>query len=97
MKIPDKVKIGGLTYTVSETENITLGCDYSGEILYRDLKMNLRPGARGQMERSFIHELVHGIFDNLGYTSRDEKKIDELAGAFYALIVDNPGLFEREG
>lgn len=95
MKIPGKVKIGGLTYTVAETENITLGCDYSGEILYRDLKINIRPMAREQMERSFVHELVHGVFDNLGYTDHDEKKIDELAGALYALITDNPDMFKE--
>jgi hypothetical protein len=93
MKIPGAVKIGGLTYVVSETKNITLGANYNAEILYRDLKINLRPMAKEQKERAFLHEALHGIYDNLGYTEHDEKQIDELAGTFYALIADNPEMF----
>lgn len=33
MKIPATVKIGGLIYTVTETQNITLGSNYKAEIL----------------------------------------------------------------
>jgi hypothetical protein len=94
MQVPEKVKIGGLVYDVVETENITLGTDYNAEILYASLKINLRPMARAQKERTFLHEVLHGIFDNLGYTGGDdEKRVDELAGALYALIVDNPKMF----
>jgi hypothetical protein len=96
MKIPEKVKIGGLTYTVEETQHITFGSDYNGEVLYRDLKINLRPTARACMERTFLHEIIHAVFRNLGYTEHDEGKVDELAGALYALIVDNPEVFAME-
>lgn len=44
--IPATIKIGGLTYTITETQNITLGNDYNGEILYRELKINVRPMER---------------------------------------------------
>lgn len=94
MRIPDRVKIGGLTYTVTETPNITLGREYGGEIFYETLRINIRPVGSGKKERIFLHEVLHGIFDNLGYTDHDEKKIDELAGALYALIVDNPDMFK---
>lgn len=50
INIPSAVKIGGLTYTVTETQNITLGSDYNGEILYRELQINIRPMARAQQE-----------------------------------------------
>ncbi|KAF5051093.1 hypothetical protein DSECCO2_422530 [anaerobic digester metagenome] len=93
MKIPDKIKIGGLIYTVMETENITLGMNYNAEILYGSLRINLRSMAKGQKERTFLHEVIHGIYDNLGYINHDEKKIDELASALYALIIDNPDMF----
>lgn len=46
------------------------------------------------MEADFLHELVHGIFDHLGYTDHDEKKIDELANVLHMVIVDNPEIFE---
>ena len=94
MRIPSKIKIGGLTYEVVETENITLGIDYNAEILYQSSKINIRPnGSKEQKERTFLHEVIHGIYDNLGYIDHNEKQIDELAGAFYALIVDNPNMF----
>jgi len=97
MKIPSKVKIGGLVYTVKETNTLSLGTNYSGEILYSDLCINIRSScARQQRERSFIHEVIHGIFDNLGYYDHDEKKIDELAGALYSFIIDNPEIFETK-
>lgn len=96
MKIPQKIKIGGKTYEVSITENLTLGCDYSGEILYNDLKINIRPSATAKMEADFIHELIHGIYAHLGYSEHDEKHIEELAEALYAVIVDNPDLFTKD-
>ena len=97
MKIPKKIKIGGLTYTVEETENIVLGCDYNAEILYESQKINIRPTlGKQQKQRTLIHEIVHGIYDNLGYSKHDEKVIDEMAGALYALIVDNPEMFTSE-
>jgi hypothetical protein len=97
MKIPGKIKIGGLTYAVEETEHITLGTGCCGETLFLDLKINIRPSAREHMERTFWHEVFHAIYDNLGYTQHDEKQIDELAGALYGIIKDNPGIFENIG
>ena len=48
------------------------------------------------MEADFIHEAVHGLFAHLGYSDHDEKKVEELAGALYALIQDNPEMFKEE-
>ncbi len=97
MKIPNKVKIGGITYTVNtDVERFLLGDDMSGEILFRDAEISIRKGLEPQVaERTFIHEVLHGIHANLGYMNGgEEDKIDELAGALYALIVDNPGIFK---
>lgn len=41
----------------------------------------------------FVHEMLHAICNNLGYREHDEKKIDELAQALYAVFVDNPEMF----
>jgi len=95
MIIPRSVKIGALTYKVNITENLVLGCDYGGEILYDSLNINIRPMAPERMEQSFLHEVCHGIFDHLGYVEHDEKKIDELAGSLHELIVANPEMFEN--
>ena len=97
MNIPEKVKIGGVTYAVEITENLNLGkANYSGEIDYINLVIRVCPYAQKKMEVDFIHELLHGIFDHLGYSDHDEKKIDELAHALYMVIEDNPDMFREE-
>ncbi len=46
------------------------------------------------MEGDFLHEMIHAIYDFLGYSEHDEKKIDELANALHMVIKDNPEMFE---
>lgn len=94
MKIPKQIKIGGKVYNVEITDRLNLGCvNYSAEIDYVNLVIRIVPTAKGKMEADFIHEMVHGIFDHLGYANHDEKKIDELANALYMVIQDNPEMF----
>lgn len=95
MKIPDKVKIGGITYAVKTgVERLISGQDYSADIDYINSVIEIGKGNEGQhAERDFLHEVIHGIYSNLGYKTHDEKQIDEMAGALYALIVDNPEMF----
>ena len=96
MKIPEKVKIGGLIYTVEVTERLSLGVDCAGEIIYSELAIRVRPAAQAGMEQTFIHELTHAIYEFLGYRNHDEKQVDEFASVLHALITDNPGLFAEE-
>lgn len=97
MKIPKKLKIGGVTYEVQETKNLTLGnANYSGEIDYTDCVIRICPCNPQKMKADFCHEMVHGILDHLGYTDHDEKKVDELAKALYMVFEDNPEMFEKE-
>lgn len=98
MKIPKTVKIGGKVYDVEITDKFNLGnVNVSAEILYNDLVIRVSPQqAPGKMEADFIHELIHGIYDFLGYRNHDEKRIDELAQALYMVIMDNPDIFEDD-
>lgn len=97
MRIPESVKIGGKVYDVELTDRLTLGsANYSGEIDYTGLAIRICPSAKGKMEADFLHELMHGIADHLGYDSHDEKKIDEMANALYMVIQDNPDMFRPE-
>ena len=96
MKIPKKVKIGGLTYTVEITKNLDLGnANYAAEIVYSDLAIRIRPQAKERMEADLLHEIVHGIYRRLGYEEHDERVIEELAQSLYALIKDNPKMFKE--
>lgn len=98
MKIPKTVKIGGKVYDVEITDKFDLGSvNVSAEISYVDLAIRVSPNqASGKMEADFIHELIHGIYDFLGYKDHDEKCVDELAQALYMVIVDNPDIFEND-
>ncbi len=97
MKIPEKVKIGGKTYTVEITDKMDMGIsNVSAEILYNDLIIRISPQAKQKMEADFLHELVHGILDHLGYKNHDEKNVDEIAQSLYMVIQDNPNLFMIE-
>lgn len=97
MQIPKQVKVGGKTYTVEITDNLSLGSlNYSGEILYNELIIRIVPGAQQRMESDFLHELVHAIWSHLGYLEHDEKQVDELAQALYMVIQDNPKIFEKK-
>ena len=94
MKIPKQLKVGGKTYMVEQTSNLKLGeYNCSGEIDYKDLEIRILPTVIDRMEASFIHEMVHAIYDHLGYKEHDEKEVDELANALHMVIKDNPQVF----
>ena len=97
MKIPKKIKIGGKTYKVEITSKMDLGIvNVSAEILYQDLIIRVSKQAEQKMQADFLHEVVHGILDHLGYKEHDEKKVDELAQSLYMVIQDNPQLFNTD-
>lgn len=97
MNIPQSVKIGGKVYQVEITDKLTLGkANVSAEIDYMALFIRICPSARGKMEADFVHELIHGILDFLGYDNHDEKKVDEMANALYMVIRDNPKIFVKD-
>jgi len=98
MQIPKEIKIGGKVYKVEQTNKLDLGSqNYSGEIDYVNLIIRICPNSRGKMGADFLHEMIHGIYEFLGYSNHDEKKIDELANALYMVIQDNPEIFEKVG
>ena len=87
MTIPEKLKIGAKVYCVEITNKLDLGnVNYSGEISYTDLVIRICPNAQAKMEADFLHEMIHGMLDHLGYTEHDEKKVDELANALQVCL-----------
>ena len=77
MKFPEKVKIGGLTYTVEVAEKLDFGTvNCSAEILYNDLIIRIMPQKKEKMEADFWHEVMHAILNRLGYKEQDEKHVE---------------------
>ena len=92
-----KVKIGYKEYEiikkqqVIELPNDCYGkIDYDKEIIEISNRFNQK-----QQNQTFLHELVHGIFEKLDlYDLRqDERVVNQLATALYEVILDNPHIF----
>lgn len=91
MNFPNKIKIGGLVYTVEVTENMC--SDHAAEIDYNRQILKVRPDYHPQKTwQSLWHEIIHGILSNLGYFDHNEKQVDEMACSLWSLFVDNPDL-----
>lgn len=97
MQIPNKLKIGGKIYTVKITDDLKLGCiNCTGECDYENLEIRLVTyTSENKRQSDFMHELIHAIADNIGYKNQDEQAIDTFAQALYAVIQDNPEMFEK--
>lgn len=96
MKIPNKVKVGGVFYTVRCCEATCLNDENFGVTVPENSEIILLNSERQNMERTFVHEVLHALLFDLGYNDHDEETVDRLAGALYALIVDNPIIFVTE-
>lgn len=97
MKIPDQIKIGGKIYAVEKVKDVGLSMIHcTAEIDYCECEIRIYPSAQQKMEMDFMHEVMHAIFAHLGYKKHNEKQIDELANALYAVIKDNPEMFEKD-
>ena len=92
----DKVKIGPITYTITENarykaENLV------GQIMYYESVIEMQPDLSPQMRRvGLFHEIFHGILLQGGFREHDERLLDVLAHGVVRLLQDNPGLIEAE-
>ena len=93
MKIPEKIKIGGKTYTAEITDKMDLGINnVSAEILYGDLIIRVSPQATAKWKR--ISSTKWSMrFISASATATTTKNVDELANALHSVIVDNPDVF----
>ena len=95
-----KVKIGGLTYDVSSVEGLDkqegeLGL--LGRIDYHGLKIKVEKALAEQMQQQIlIHEIVHGILIEAGYTHHKEEQADRIGKVLYQVLKDNDFSFIRK-
>lgn len=98
MKIPDKIRIGGIEYQITEVENLRDGTQLLyGQIDYGDAEIRLSKtdGENHQFRCvTLIHEILHGIADHANLDIKKattEQVIDTLAKGLYAVLQDNGG------
>lgn len=94
--IPDKIKIGGITYdVVQKTADDDLqngGESVCGEIIYSRQKINLSETLPKEFkECCLIHEIVHGILYAMAKEDlrKDEQFVEGFGQQLYQVLKDN--------
>ena len=97
MNIPDKVKIGGHLLDVEFTNNCD---DIEREIIGNTIiaKNIIRINTnypKSRQEETLIHEIIHNCLYDLK-EEQDEAMVERLGTMFYAVIKDNPKVFNED-
>lgn len=92
MRIPKKVKVGGITYKIkyvdSDVNDLFAGdCDYNCSLLRIS-----KSSKKQEKELTFLHELLHTMFYHCNL-NQDEHEIEVLSHALHMVIKDNPNIF----
>ena len=99
MRIPEKVKMGGLTYDITYSTKPSRGdVEVDGKIIYSEQSIIIRSGLNeGDEYKEYVllHELVHGIF-NFFDIEQHEGYVDKIARGLHMLIKDNPEMFKED-
>lgn len=92
-----KVKIGYKEYEiVKKTEVIDLLNECYGKIDYDKETIEISDKySQKQQNATFVHELVHGVFEKLDLDDlrRNEQIVNQVASTLYEVILDNPHIF----
>lgn len=94
MKIPEKVRIGGVEYNIEYAENVRIGNDLCyGAIDYDDSTITLSTTDGVGHQRRCVtlwHEILHGIRNHAGLAIEDEETVVEMfAKGIYQVLQDN--------
>jgi len=99
MKIPEKIKIGGVGYSVVYEERLNTGSKLAyGHIDYDKAIIQIEPKLQDYqgMCQTLLHEILHGVADDrqIDFKNADEERIvNQFANGLYQVIQDNPDLF----
>lgn len=96
METDKTLNILGLIYTVEEVECVSKDELRRGEINFLANRIKIDKTMPGDLKNQVLmHEIMHAIFDLLGYEDlcTDENKVQSIATALHQVIRDNPKLF----
>lgn len=83
-------KIGGIEYTVSEVKGLQSKYHLFGQIRYGDCTIEIDADlSDDRKQQTIIHELLHGMLFEAGYTEQDEDLVNRLATVLHEVINDN--------
>lgn len=95
--LPTQLKVGGVTYTVEEQENLINTDDAWGRVDYFDSHIRVDTSLSAERkEQTLIHELTHAIFLEAGYKEQDEDMINRVSIVLHQVLKDNPQLLKQK-
>lgn len=86
MKLPNEVKIMGLTYKVQEVNVVDKNEPLWGQIDYQNQVIKIDAEMSDERKcQTFMHELLHGVLTELGYRqlNEDENAVQSISAALY--------------
>lgn len=86
MRIPGKIKIGGIIYKIKIVDDMK---DKAGEYDSSKQTIFICKAKQGSMEVTLLHEILHAINNEMG-----EVETEFLAQALYQVIKENPKIFQ---
>lgn len=94
MKIPDKIRIGGVDYIVEYEDNLRIGNEICyGTISYPDSVISISTSdSTGHQHKCLTlwHEILHGIFEHACIHPENEEQVVEiLSKGIYQVLQDN--------
>lgn len=92
MNIPEKIKIGGITYQIKIVDVIDDDSSVAGRINTNKCLIQLTNGDSQFMLQTFWHEILHAINMEM-----PEERIEFCAQAIHQVVVDNPTMFGKRG
>ena len=90
MKIPETIKVGGLTFKVIIVDDLE-DDKSSARTNYQTLTIKIEKAKEEFMKLAFLHEMFHTMNSEF-----DEEKVESLAVSLFQIITDNPKIFNGE-
>lgn len=93
------VKIGGLNYKVTFTDNVEKGERLFGNISYPELEIRIDNTYPEKIQQlAFLHEIVHGILNHIGKhdLQNDDEFVEVFSNVLYQVLKDNDLNFKKD-
>lgn len=95
----ERVKVGGVTYTVKEEDIVEIdgNYNYAGSCTYSATTIELSKRLSHERKTDvFVHELVHAIMNEAGYDDHDEELVTRVSKVLCQVLRDNDFSWMRE-
>lgn len=91
MKIPEKVKVGAMTYDVAIVPNMFADRSLFGEVNYTNQTIKIAGDVSAERQFNiFVHELYHAIkFEAGEQGDQDEREVLAVSNMLTQVFVDN--------